>query len=154
MDIKDVWERPSTIWALVAASGSQGMSFWHVCVYFICLPPGKLMHRIFSAGLSLLTGVTWRKKCPVVPTYAVSIYNDILLLDVLNTVWIRRLLGSIFIFILRHYWWRNDLLFQMLAPYCCLVNDFLWLFFISSSSRYWYIFLAKLGVGINSHWSK
>ena len=53
------------------------------------------MHRGFYAGLILLTGVPGRTKCPVASAYATEISTDILILDVLNTVWDWRLIFKI-----------------------------------------------------------
>ena len=48
--------------------------------------------------LNVLDRGTWQEKCPVASAYVMAISTAMLILDVLNTVWVWRLLGPIFIF--------------------------------------------------------
>ena len=56
------------------------------------------MHIGFYDGLIFLTGVPGRTKSHVATESVMDISTAILILDVLNIVWVWRLLGSIFIF--------------------------------------------------------
>ena len=143
---KHVWASPGTIWALVAASGSQEISIWRVCIYFICFPYGNLMHRGFFAGLIFLIGVPGRTKCPVAPASAMAISTDILMLGVLNIVWpvvylfkwfvsmhllllVKHFYWGWFSYILHRFRWRNHLISHLLVPYCRRATNCPWLIF-------------------------
>ena len=109
------------------------------------------------------------KKCTVAHTSVMSISTDILILDVLNTVWARRLnfkifcsracdlvgkiilLGCIFIFSLSLFMEETYGISAVGAVLSSRDRFSVTAIFSSSSSRQWYMLLAKLGVGINSH---
>ena len=112
------------------------------------------------------------KKCTVAPASVMAISTDILILDVLNTVWAQRLnfkifcshacdivvkmilLGYIFIFSLSLFMEETSDISSVRAVLSSRDQFSVTTVFSSSLSRQWYMLLDKLGVGINSHWAK
>ena len=86
METKEVWARPGTACARMAALGGHGRYKLPVCVDFYVVPSGKFMTRGRVSGRIFLSGDPVRIKCPVYPESSMAWLNSIFILGVLNRV--------------------------------------------------------------------
>ena len=70
METRDVWARPGTICAFLAAWGSCGLYISHSCVDSRFPPSGWLIMIGFSVCLMLISGAPGWRKWPVAPASA------------------------------------------------------------------------------------
>ena len=74
----EAWERPGTMWAVVMASGSHGISRLQVWLEDMMLPSGRVTLMGFFAICLLVTGAPATRKCPVAPESDMPIAGSLL----------------------------------------------------------------------------